>query len=90
MRTIPKRITKFLPVGLFLVCVSCLSAQTPQPGKSDKPLNPPPYSNQPPLGTGLPPEGMTPHDVPNLDKSKNEVPKTKARKKPAKKKKNDS
>ena len=86
MRNIAKRITNFLPVGLFLLSTSCLFAQTPQPGKSEKPLNPPPYSNQPPLGTGLPPEGMTPHDTPNLEKSKNEVPKTKTKKKPAKKK----
>lgn len=80
-------IRKILPVGVFLFCATSIYAQTPQPGKSDKPLNPPPYANQPPTGIGLPPEGMTPHDTPNLDKSKNQAPNAKVKKKPAKKKK---
>ena len=57
---------------------------------SDKPMNPPPCANQPPLGVGLPPEGMTAHDTPKLDKSKKQAPKAKAKKKPAKKKKKQS
>jgi len=83
----PKRITKILPMGIFLFCMTGVFAQTPEPGKGDKPKNPPPYANQPPLGTALPPEGTTPHDTPNVDKSKNDGPKTKAKKAPKKKKK---
>lgn len=37
-----------------------------------------------------PPEGMTAHDTPKLDKSKNHAPKAKAKKTPAKKKKKQS
>ena len=53
-------------------------------------MNPPPYANQPPLGAGLPPEGMTADDTPKLDKSKMQAPKPNAKKKPAKKKKKQS
>ena len=77
-------------MGVLLFCMTGAFAQTPQPGKSDKPLNPPPYANQPATGVAQPPEGTTPHDTPDLDKSKNRAPNTKGTKKPAKKKKTQS
>jgi hypothetical protein len=85
MLTLHRTITKILPVTAVVLWAVALPAQTPAPGKSDKPKNPPPYANQPPTGIGTPPEGTTPHDTPDLDKSKKQ-PNAKAKKKPAKKK----
>jgi hypothetical protein len=85
-----KTITKILPVAAIFLWSASLQAQTPKPGTSDKPKNPPPYANQPATGIGPPPEGTTPHDTPAVDQSKNESAKAKAAKKPARKAKKKS
>ncbi|MEO8131353.1 MAG: hypothetical protein ABJF23_01005 [Bryobacteraceae bacterium] len=77
-------------MAVILFCLTAAFAQTPKPGKDDKPLNPPPYANQPATGVAPPPEGTTPHDTPDLDKAKNQVPNAKGKKKPARKKKTQS
>ncbi len=78
-----KRIRKILPVLALPLCASLLGAQAQAPkngpGQGEKPMNPPPYANQPDTGIAKPPEGTTVHDAAGNQQTNKDTDKNKGK-----------